>query len=98
MDTPRVIKIKRRTSGNVGPPSTLMNGELAFNELDQTLYYGSGDVGNGVAANIISIAGGFTSLLKNSSIETITTPTTASNDYLVVEINGILKAIRLFDF
>ena len=34
------FQIKRRTSGSVGAPSSLLNGELAFNEVDETLYYG----------------------------------------------------------
>lgn len=98
MPSSSTIKLKRRKSGNSGAPATLKEGEIAFNEIDQTLYYGSGDDGNGNAVNIISIAGGFTTLLKGSSAQTINTPTSASNDYLLVNINGSVKAIRLFDF
>lgn len=32
------IKIKRRISGEPGPPSFLQNGELAFNENDGVLF------------------------------------------------------------
>jgi hypothetical protein len=35
-----IIQIKRRTSGSAGAPASLANGELAFNEVDNTLYYG----------------------------------------------------------
>ena len=35
------IRIKRRTSGLSGPPSTLAVGELAYNEMDSTLYIGT---------------------------------------------------------
>lgn len=35
------ILIKRRVSGEAGPPSMLGKGELAFNETNQTLYIGS---------------------------------------------------------
>jgi len=35
------ILIKRRVSGEAGPPPMLGNGELAFNETSQTLYIGS---------------------------------------------------------
>jgi hypothetical protein len=35
------ILIKRRIRGEEGPPSRLANGELAFNETNQTLYVGS---------------------------------------------------------
>jgi hypothetical protein len=35
------ILIKRRVSGEAGPPPMLGKGELAFNETNQTLYIGS---------------------------------------------------------
>lgn len=35
-----VFRIKRRLAGNPGPPESLEVGELAFNEVDNTLYYG----------------------------------------------------------
>ena len=91
------ILIKRRKEGAVGPPSTLLNGELGFNEVDQVLYYGSGDDGNGNATDIISIAGGFTDMIKNAELYSPSTPLTESTDYLIININGVEKAIRLFD-
>ena len=33
-----IIRIKRRTSGSAGAPSTLENAELAFNEVGEVLY------------------------------------------------------------
>lgn len=50
------IRIKRRLTGNAGAPSQLRNAELAFNEVDSTLYYGKGINGE-YAAEIIAIAG-----------------------------------------
>lgn len=38
---PCVIKIKRRVSGEAGPPPTLSWGEMAMNEVNQTLYIGT---------------------------------------------------------
>lgn len=35
------IKIKRRISGEPGPPTFLQPGELAFNESDDALFVGS---------------------------------------------------------
>lgn len=32
------ILIKRKVSGEAGPPASLAHGELAFNEIDNTLY------------------------------------------------------------
>lgn len=52
------IRIKRRVaSGSSGAPSSLKNGELAYNESDNKLYYGFGDNGSGVATTIPAIAG-----------------------------------------
>jgi len=39
------IRIKRRTSGGAGAPTTLSNAELAMNEVSQVLYYGLGTGG-----------------------------------------------------
>ncbi len=97
MDLPSKILVKRRKEGAVGPPSSLLNGELGFNEVDQVLYYGSGDDGNGNATNIISIAGGFTDMIKDAELYSPSTPLTESTDYLIININGVEKAIRLFD-
>jgi hypothetical protein len=51
-----IIRIRRRTSGATGAPSGLKNAELAFNEVDETLYYGKGD-SSGDATSILAIAG-----------------------------------------
>ena len=38
------LRIKRRLAGGAaGAPSALKNAELAYNEQDDTLYYGKGD-------------------------------------------------------
>jgi hypothetical protein len=52
-----VFRIKRRAVGGAaGPPNSLAAAELAFNEQDNTLYYGSGNSG-GLATSIVPIAG-----------------------------------------
>jgi hypothetical protein len=35
-----IIRIKRRLEGEAGPPPMLNVGELAYNEVDDTLYIG----------------------------------------------------------
>jgi hypothetical protein len=35
-----IFRIKRRLAGAPGAPESLQVGELAFNEVDNTLYYG----------------------------------------------------------
>ncbi len=85
-----VLRIKRRTSGNAGAPSTLANAELAFNEIDSTLYYGVGTGGTGGAATtVIPIAGpgGFVDKTSAQTIAGIKTfsispvlPTPATTD------------------
>lgn len=83
-----IIRIKRR-AGSTGAPSSLFNGELAFNENDAILYYGSGNSA-GLATSIIAIggAGAFISLSANATITgtknftgaTITVPTQLQSD------------------
>lgn len=52
------IRIKRRTAGGAGAPSSLENAEIAFNEVDDVLYYGKGTGGaGGTATTVIPIAG-----------------------------------------
>jgi len=51
------ILIKRRKAGNTGRPSSLLNGELAFNEVNDTLYYGRGCDSDNMATDIIPIGG-----------------------------------------
>ena len=97
MEPSRTILIKRRKVGPVGPPDSLHNGELAFNEINRVLYYGLGNDGNGVAEEIIPIAGGFSSLIENSTVITLSS-VSASEDYLIINVNGQQRALRLFDF
>ncbi len=56
---PNTLRIKRRAStGAAGAPPSLANAELAFNEADNTLYYGKGTGGaGGTATTIEAIAG-----------------------------------------
>lgn len=65
------IRIRRRTSGAAGAPAVIENAELAFNEVDDTLYYGEGTSGAGGTGTALAIAGpgAFTTL---SSAQTIT--------------------------
>ena len=50
------LRIKRRlTGGSSGAPSALKGGELAFNEVDGKLYYGSAEDGGGDAQTILQI-------------------------------------------
>lgn len=52
-----ILRIKRRTTGLSGAPSSLKNAELAYNEVDDVLYYGRGADGNDNATTIPAIAG-----------------------------------------
>jgi hypothetical protein len=66
------IRIKRRATGNAGAPTSLENAELAFNEVDDVLYYGEGTGGvDGTATTILAI-GGSGAFLTLSSDQTIT--------------------------
>ena len=98
MEPARTILIKRRLQGSSGPPNSLKNGELAFNEVDQVLYYGKGDNGQGNANTVIPIAGSFTNILKDSIVETLSSDVVESQDYLILNINGSVRALKLYDF
>jgi hypothetical protein len=66
-----ILRIKRRVAGGAaGAPASLKNAELAFNEVDNTLYYGKGDNGSGDATTIPAIAGlgAFLSLTADQTI------------------------------
>ena len=64
------IQLKRRVSGVAGAPAALKSGELAHNEVDNTVYVGKGDDGSGNATSIVPIAGrgGFLALTGTQSI------------------------------
>jgi hypothetical protein len=76
------IRIKRRASGLAGAPETLNNAELAFNEVDNTLYYGKGTGGIGGSATTVEPIGGigaFVSLSGNQTINGTKTFSTTIN-------------------
>jgi len=97
------ILIRRRVSGSAGAPGSLSGGELAFNEVNSTLYYGSN-------AGVIAIAGSgaFVDRTSNQSIsgvktfeDGITLPdapsadTDASNKgYVDTEIDSLSSALQ----
>lgn len=49
--------IKRRRVGSVGRPTALKNGELAYNEVNDVLYYGKGVDNANNATEIVPIGG-----------------------------------------
>lgn len=73
------IRIKRRTSGSAGAPSTLSNAELAMNEVSQVLYYGLGTGGSGGSATSIVPIGGSGAFMDLSSTQTVGGTKTFSN-------------------
>lgn len=66
-----VIRIKRRTSGAAGAPASLQNAELAFNEVDNILYYGKGTGGAGGTATTIEAIAGYGAYVSLTSTQTI---------------------------
>ena len=64
------IQLKRRVSGVAGAPAALKSGEIAHNEVDDTLYVGKGDDGAGNATSVIPLAGkgAFVDLAASQSI------------------------------
>ena len=73
------LRIKRRASGSPGAPTSLENAELAFNEVDNTLYYGKGTGGvGGTATTIEAIAGDVKANLNSPAFTGTPTAPTAS--------------------
>ena len=77
------LRIKRRAAGgSAGAPASLANAELAYNEQDDTLYYGKGTGGaGGTATSCIAIAGpGWAAPLASPTFTgTPAAPTAAAN-------------------
>lgn len=82
-----VIRIKRRTSGGSGAPSSLYDSELAYNQVDDTLYMGKGTGGAGGTASSILAIGGKGAFADLSSDQTVGGNKTFSNT-IVGSING----------
>ena len=68
---PNTLRIKRRASGNAGAPASLANAELAYNEIDDTLYYGKGSGGAGGSATTIEAIAGAGAVVTRASAQTI---------------------------
>ena len=68
---PNTLRIKRRASGNAGAPASLANAELAFNEVDNTLYYGKGSGGAGGTATTVEAIGGSGAYATLTTAQTI---------------------------
>ena len=66
------LRIKRRASGNAGAPASLQNAELAFNEVDDTLYYGKGTGGAGGTATTVEAIGGKGAFVSVAGSQTVT--------------------------
>lgn len=65
------IRIKRRASGDAGAPASLENAELAYNEVNDTLYYGKGTGGAGGSATTVMAVGGVGAYVDRSSNQTV---------------------------
>ena len=65
------LRIKRRASGSPGAPSSLANAELAFNEVDNVLYYGKGTGGAGGTATTIEAVAGSGAFLTLGTAQTV---------------------------
>lgn len=65
------LRIKRRTSGSPGAPTSLANAELAYNEVDDVLYYGKGTGGVGGTATTIPAIAGSGAYLTLSTAQTV---------------------------
>ena len=81
------IRVKRRSSGAIGAPASLENAELAFNEVDDVLYYGKGTGGAGGTATTIEAIAGKGAYLALSGDQTVAGVKTFSST-IVGSISG----------
>lgn len=78
------IRIKRRASGGAaGAPESLENAELAYNEVDDVLYYGKGTGGAGGTATTVEAVAGAGAYLTLSGVQTVTGNKTFSGVVIV---------------
>lgn len=78
------LRIKRRSSaGASGAPTSLENAELAFNEADNILYYGTGTGGAGGSATSVLAIGGYGAYTTLGTTQTITGAKTFSSVVIV---------------
>ncbi len=77
------LRIKRRASGSPGAPASLQNAELAYNEVDDVLYYGKGTGGAGGSATTIPAIAGAGAYLTLSTAQTVSGNKTFTGDVVV---------------
>jgi hypothetical protein len=77
------LRIKRRATVSAGAPTSLENAELAFNEVDNILYYGKGTGGAGGSATTVEAIAGLGAFITLSSEQTITGNKTFSGATIV---------------
>lgn len=78
------LRIKRRSSvGSAGAPTSLENAELAFNEADNILYYGTGTGGAAGSATSVIAIGGYGAYTTLGTTQTITGNKTFSGTVVV---------------
>lgn len=94
------LRLKRRVSGNAGAPATLLNGEVAYNEVSDQLWYGKGLGQDGNATSVICIGGEGTYATKSyvtsavaavdvsSQLANYLTTATAASTYLTISTAG----------
>jgi hypothetical protein len=81
------LRIKRRASGGAGAPASLQNAELAFNEVDNVLYYGKGTGGAGGSATTVEAIAGSGAYVALAGDQTIAGTKTFSST-ISGSING----------
>ena len=81
------LRIKRRASGGAGAPASLQNAELAFNEVDNVLYYGKGTGGAGGSATTVEAIAGSGAYVALAGYQTIAGTKTFSST-ISGSING----------
>ena len=91
------LRIKRRASGNAGAPASLQNAELAFNEVDDTLYYGKGTGGAGGTATTVEAIGGKGAFVSVAGAQTVSGDKTFSGAVNMSGASAVQAPTRALD-
>jgi hypothetical protein len=84
------FRIKRRITGAPGAPTTLLNAELSYNEVDDILYYGKGLASGVTAAAVIAIGGAgiLANYMSLAGAQTVTGNKTFNGNLLAPTVSG----------
>lgn len=91
-------RITRRLTGSAGAPSTLLNAQLAHNEVDDTIYIGKGVAADGKTATSVVAVAGTGAFVDKATVQTVSGKKTFSGGVAIsVAPSAATDAVRKGD-